>query len=419
MAGRYLTQEEMYRICRAAAEKAAATHGFKDINGFTQALMQVSWAESAGPTAEDGWFTWDTQSVHDQGQGFGLFALHNEGYAGNLSKEQRLDPQQNANAAAMKLGGVWQDGDTLEGNVTRMTGPQGQNPADPGALYRNAMSARTKVEQQMQPSELGAGWQPYGARGQAAGTSLGEWLEQQGYATPFPEDWAQPPGSGGIEWFNGLPAAMKESVYGEWREATGRGAEAGVPDWEREATEARTAVNWADARRIIETLGGETYEQGRQRILDQFEEKKWTEGQAISEFNAWMSGALEAGKRAETVYGEEMKRKAWTTPGEFYPGTEPGGMNQQMYERYGLGEQYKPSPGVPVSQLPNLDEMYGQWHGRMGISEQAPPTQGGWQTGAPGGGAPMGGQGTGMEAAQSFLEQIMKQYAPQFGAGRA
>lgn len=399
MAGRYLTQEEMWRICRAAAEKAAAVHGITDIDGFTRALMEVSWAESPGPTAEDGWFTWDSQSVHDQGQGFGLFALHNKGYAADLSKEQRLDPQQNADAAAMKLAQVWRDGDTLEGNVRRMTGPGGQNPADPAALFRNAMSARAQVERE----SMGA----YEA-GQAAGANLGVWIEEQGYVAPDPPDWESPPGSAGLEWYGDQPSSIKEMVFGEWRTATGRDAEAGVTDWEREATEARTAVNWADARRIIQTLGGETYEQGRQRILDQIDEKRWTQEQAVSEFNAWMSGALEAGGRAEKVYGEEMRRKVYTTPGEYWPGDEPGGPRAQWTEKYGA--PYTPSPGIAVETLPNLGDMYGQWHGRMGISEQAPPTAGGWS----GQGAP---QGKGYEAAQAFLNQLRQRYAGQFGAG--
>lgn len=395
MAGRYLTQEEMWRICRAAAEKAAAAHGIKDIDGFTQALMQVSWAESAGPTAEDGWYTWDSQSVHDQGQGFGLFALHDRGYAADLSKEERLDPQKNADAAAMKLGAVWQDGDTLENNVTRMTGPQGQNPADPKALYRNAMAARNQVERESMRTYEGG----QAGQGAAANEMIPAFIsyfglqDEEGYTAQQ----------------QAMDIILDDPFKASTLYQTITGGEAGVPAWEREATEARTAYDWASAERVIRELGGDTYEQGRQRILDQIDEKKWTAEQAISEFNAWMSAALEAGKRAETVYGEEMKRKTWTTPEEYYPGTEKGGARERFAQKYGV--EYTPSPGVPVSQLPNLDEMYGQWHGRMGISEQAPPTQGGWSG--------QGGQGTGAAAAQAFLEKLMQQHAPQFGAGRA
>lgn len=207
------------------------------------------------------------------------------------------------------------------------------------------------------------------------------------------------------------------SVLQNYRQAGLLETEEGIPSWEREATEAQTAVNWANANSIIAWDEGKTYEQGRQRILDQWEEKRWTAEQGVREFNAWMEGAIEARTRAESVYGEEMKRKVWTTPEEYYPGTGPGGATAQLYAEYDM--PYTPSKGVPVSQLPNLDEMYGQWHGRMGISEQAPPLP---RAGAPmggmqGGGAPMGGQGA--AAAQAFLEQLMQRRSSQFGAGRA
>lgn len=188
-----------------------------------------------------------------------------------------------------------------------------------------------------------------------------------------------------------------------YRETMGLGGETGVTEAER----ARTALDWATANKLIAELGGDTYEQGRQRILDQMDEKHWDDQQAISEFNAWMSAALEAGKRAETVYGEEMKRKVWATPEKYYPGTEPGGINQQMYERYGLGEEYKPSPGIPVEMLPNPEQMYSRWHQNMGISQQAPPTAGGWS-----------GQGTGMDAARQFLERMNLRPGVRQGAGR-
>jgi len=180
-------------------------------------------------------------------------------------------------------------------------------------------------------------------------------------------------------------------------------ADTGVSDLDRRATEAGIAIDEANARSIIAWDEGKTYEQGRQRILDKIDQEHWTADQAIDEFNAWMTATQEATHRGETVYGEQMSRAAMTTPTEYYPGTEPGGAREQFAEKYGV--PYTSSPGVPIETLPNPEQMYDRWHQNMGISQQAPPTQGGWS-----------GQGQGMNAAQAFLQRMNLRSAPQ-GAG--
>lgn len=404
MPGRYLTAEEMRQLLLQAAQPAITQYGIKDVDGFIQALMAVAYAESPGPSTSEAMYTWDTQAVHDNGQGFGLFAEHNQGYAGYLTKEQRLDPATNAGAAAMKLGALWRDGDGIEANIERMTGPQGQNPADPQALSRNAMSAWQRVWGAMGgigeppatwPREAEtAGVGAAVGQGTTQGPSPGQWVEQAGLMpSDYGADWENPmPGERGDYWLSQQTPEYRKWVFDQWLSAMGQTTEAPTA---RDV--AATALDWALVERTYAELGGETYEQGRQRILDQMDQQNWTADQAVKEFNAWMSGALEAGKRAETVYGEQMKRAAWTTPTEHYPGTEPGGRNEQMYERYGL--PYTPSPGIPIETLPNPEQMYERWHDKMGISQQAPATQGGWS----GQGA---GQGTGIDAARAFLQKM-------------
>ena len=41
MPGQYLTEEEMYQICRRAAEAAATQYGVKDVEAFTQAMVRL------------------------------------------------------------------------------------------------------------------------------------------------------------------------------------------------------------------------------------------------------------------------------------------------------------------------------------------------------------------------------------------
>lgn len=382
-----LNEQEVTEIIRNAAQSIIQKYGIQNVEQFIQALVTIARIES-------GWDPGASGDKQPSGRfaSYGLFQLLDytddgrQGRGYGMTVEQRIDPHANAAKAAEYLGAIWADGEqkgqdaaTIAERLIR----EGQVPANPD----QAMQRFREVERQtMTEYEAGQG---------TTAAQVIPWL-----TTLFQDE----PGYTARQKAEDLFYEDPFKAISLWRQETGQ--EGAVT----EAEEARTAYDWALANKLIAELGGDTYEQGRQRILDEMAQKNWTAQQAVSEFNAWMSAALESGRRAETVYGEEMKRKVWTTPTEYYPGTEPGGMSQQMYERYGLGEQYKPSPGIAVETLPNLEQMYGQWHGKMGISPQAPPTQGGWS-----------GQGMGIDAARDFLQRMnlrpgMPQGAPQ-GAG--
>jgi len=378
MPGRYLTQYEMLQLVTEAAQPAIQKYGIKNTEDFIWALMAVSFAE-CGSTTEQG-PVWDSQSVHDNGQGFSLFALHNRGYAGYLTPEERQDPATNAGAAALKLGQVWSDGATFDANVEAMTGPQGQNPADPQALYRNAMALHTEQERVSgRPGGFGmAGQVGQGAGGGIAAEEVIAWMvpgfkDAPGYSAREQAEY---------EFYDD---PMKWTNF--YRQETEQ--QTGLTPLERGAKEAQTALDWANVESIIAWDEGKTYEQGRQRILDKIDQEHWTAEQAISEFNAWMAATTEAGRRAETAYGEEKERAVWTRPTPTYE--RPA--HRQVMESYGL--EYTPEQGIPVSQMPNLEQMYSQWNQNLGIQQQAPPTAGGWQTGQ--------GMGQGTDRARAFL----------------
>jgi hypothetical protein len=396
---RVLTEEELWDICRTAAMTVVAKYGIKDVGKFVKALMAVAMAESSG----------DVESVHDNGQGFGLFAEHNQGYANYLSKEQRLDPQQNANAAAMQLGRLWKDTDPFETNVQRMTGPEGQNPADPVALARNALTAAGQFARSVWPS---AGGEAAGTEvGQASKLSLGEYLEQAGYVKAT-EDWQDEEGnwhSGagymGQDFYNSQPSDIKSQLWAEWK---GEGTTAGLSPEEAAESRARTRKYGAETTQIeqeIEAYPGavsrEEREQKRKEIETEIAQGTLDWNQAVDKFNAWLNSTQEARLRAEKEFDVAEKRAAWTTPGEYYPGTEPGGVNAQMYERAGL-PTYPSQKGIPVEQLPNLEETYGKWQQNLGVSQNAPA---------------MAGVSTGPTAAQAFIQDLLQKHAMRTGGG--
>ncbi|KPJ49574.1 MAG: hypothetical protein AMJ38_03160 [Dehalococcoidia bacterium DG_22] len=339
MPGQYLTEEEMYQICRRAAEAAATQYGVKDVEAFTQALMVVAFAES-GSFADQG-LVWDSQSVHDNGQGFGLFALHNQGYAGFLTKDQRLDAQTNANAAAMKLATVWQDGDSFDANVKRMTG--------------NAMAAFRQVEQRLQPG-MPTGIAEGGAR-----------PSESRIATIIQELGLTPERAAALGFSSVEDLALSTyfmDMEGWNRFFLQRGEGEGLTPLERRATEADIAYKQALTRDVLAGLDPDEYERTWKEYLQMVAEGQWTAEQGIREFNA----------------------------------TEPGGINEQMYKRYGL--EYKPSPGIPVEEMPRPEEAYATWHQRMGVPERAPTMQGYTPP------TMMGQQGTGFNAAMAFLQRM-------------
>ena len=179
-----------------------------------------------------------------------------------------------------------------------------------------------------------------------------------------------------------------------YRESMGLGE--GESDLERRSTEAGIAVNEAHARRIIAKLGGNTYEDMRQRMIDKIDEEHWDKNHAVTEFNALMSATLD-------TYDEEMKRKAYTRPGSTWE--RPA--HKQVMESYGL--EYTPQQGVPTSQLPSMEDMYGRWSGVLSGQSGGSSQQG------MGGG--MGGGASGPAAARSYIDELLARHQGQLGVG--
>ena len=372
---RVLTEEELWDICRTAAMTVVGKYGIKDVGKFVKALMAVAMAESSG----------DAESVHDNGQGFGLFAEHNQGYANYLSKEQRLDPQQNANAAAMQLGRLWKDADPFETNVQRMTGPEGQNPADPVALARNALTAGARFV----GSVVGGAGQV-----QAAGTT-----EQGGTTADFVQ-WLKDHGFGGYIWTDpktgeevpdNVPTALINAFLDETTGAAGQ-----TP-----LEEAQTAQIWQNIGDYSRVISLDEREQKRKEeetwINEQIaagtaDENTWQ--RAVDRFTAWYNATGEARLRAEKEFDVAEKRAAFTRPAGTY--TRPA--HKQVMEQYGL--TYTPEQGIPVEQLPNLEETYGKWQQNLGVSQNAPA---------------MAGVSTGPTAAQAFIQDLLQKHAMRTG----
>jgi hypothetical protein len=389
---RVLTEEELWDICRTAAMTVVGKYGIKDVGKFVKALMAVAMAESSG----------DAESVHDNGQGFGLFAEHNQGYANYLSKEQRLDPQQNANAAAMQLGRLWKDTDPFETNVQRMTGPEGQNPADPVALARNALAAGARfvgsVVGGVAQAET-AGAQQDGAT--AAG-GFGAWTEQNDPDFPW-RDQIDPanPGLIGNAWLGTLSSQERGDKYDRYVQAAGLGTTTGLSPEEAAYKRAQTAQIEQEIEAYPGAVSREEREQKRKEIETEIAQGTLDWNKGVDKFNAWLNSTQEARLRAEKEFDVAEKRAAWTTPGEYYPGTEPGGVNAQMYEKAGL-PTYPSAKGLPISQMPNLEETYGKWQQNLGVSQNAPA---------------MAGVSTGPTAAQAFIQDLLQKHAMRTGGG--
>ena len=386
--------EVLQTIDQVLAEEAAR-YGIQNPMAFADALLGVITSENAGynPTLR-----------HPTGE-YGLFGFHQSWHEKRFREAypgREADIEAQVRYALTYLAPVWADserqGQNPEQGLRRLIA-EGQRPAEEYVEqgFQNALAAVRQFGRAAGAVAGAAGQAGLGGFQEVAPTA-GQGAEAQEVISWWASFFQDEPGYTAMQKAEDLFYDDPFKAISTWREMTGD--EAGVT----EAEKARTAYDWALANKLIVELGGNTYEQGRQRILDQMDEKQWDATHAISEFNAWMSAALEAGKRAETVYGEEMKRKVWTTPTEHYLGTEPGGINQQMYERYGL--EYKPSPGISVETLPNQEQMYGQWHQNLGISQQAPATQGGWS-----------GQGTGLNAAMDFLQRMNLRPGVRQGAG--
>lgn len=391
MPGRYLSEQEMYQLVSQNAQAAIQKYGIEDADAFIEALLCVAHAESGKAGGMEGYTgrVWDSQATHDQGQGAGLFALHNQGYAGNLSWEDRMDAATNIAAAADKLGALWRDADTFDTNLQRMTGPQGQNPASPQALYTNARAAAAHGRI-YGPALPGETLPPEGAGQTRAGTmaTLGEWIVQQGYTQGYTDpdtgtnydDWA------GMEWYNAQPSDIRTRIYDDWASATGRAtseAASSTPLESRGLTPEERRVQGLDVAERETAMGlwpydieVAEYERKYNEYLDKVRQGEWNAEQAVSEFNAWLSASQEAARRAEKVMDirETRARRTLSTP--YFPQTEPGGMLAQ--EAAARGMAFTPWKGQPVSQMPSHEDLYAEFQQQMGLSGQAPALSGGY-----------------------------------------
>lgn len=107
------------------------------------------------------------------------------------------------------------------------------------------------------------------------------------------------------------------------------------------------------------------FKRQREYWRDKVEAQEVEADYAVSKFNAWLGGQIEAGKRAE----EETKIRGRTFASPYFPQTEPTGMLAKVAEGYDL--PFEPFRGVPYSQV-DPERVYGEWASRMGMEQTAP-----------------------------------------------
>ena len=386
-----LTQQQVEEIIRQAAQPAIQKYGIQDVGSFIQALVAIAYGESSWTTDAQG----DLQpSGRYASQGlFQLLDQTDDGRQGRgfgMSVADRQDPAKNAAKAAEYLGAIWGDAEKKgQGTATAVERlvREGQIPADPASAIK-----RVK-ETMMGSADVTAGTALQPATTQQAGGNqdIIAWLKAHGFGsyvgklqdgTEFPYD----PGTGGS-----LPSWLGQ-LYGE---AT-MGTTSGQAPEDIAYTKAQTGRTLAETAQIQQETGNYIPEQERKAKQQEFENKITQQGLdvdvAISQFNAWIAVTQEARARAEKEFDVAEKRAAWTTPGKYWPGQEPGGLNAQMYEAHGLPTY--PSPeGVPISQMPSLEATYNKWQGNMGVSQNAPA---------------MAGVSTGPTESQSFFQSLIE-----------
>jgi len=375
------TKNDLMMLLYRLADELAPNLGIKDTERFVEALASIIGYEDP---------SWDPAASGDNGHSIGLFQLHDQGEGAGMSVAQRSDAETNIRKAISYLGPIWASSETqgltFEGSVQRMIS-EGQQPADPALAYRRAMAAHSQVERELPAAAPGAGTQQDGSE-----QDFIAWLKSHGFGsyveTVGGKEYAIDPGTGGPvpSW---LGQAFVEDTMGT---TTGQTPE------EAGETMARTGLYRAQTGEIAQTQKNYISEQERNDKQQEFENKiedgTLKLNEAIAQFNAWYDTTQEARLRAETEFTEANKRAVWTTPEEYYPGTEPGGVNAQMYEKAGL-PTYPSAKGVPISQMPSLEDTYAKWSQNLGVSQQAPP---------------MGAATTGPTAAQAFIQDLLAKH---------
>ena len=235
--------------------------------------------------------------------------------------------------------------------------------------------------------------------------SFVQWLVDNGWGPSFVDE---DPKTGELSLWKNPP----QYLYDEWKAETGQGTSGLAPEEAAYKTvqTAKIEQELADYPRLVSM---DEREQKRKEIETEISAGtlEWNKG--VDKFNAWLNATGEARMRAEKEFDVAEKRAAWTTPGEYWPGTEPGGLRAQMYETHGL-PTYPSQKGIPVEQLPSLEGTYNKWQGNLGVSQQAPALGG--QQGGPI--DAMGGAATqlaGPSEAQAYIQEMLRKHALRVG----
>jgi hypothetical protein len=378
-----MTKNDIQMLLYQLVNELAPTYGIRDREQFTNALASIISYEDP---------SWNPAAAGDSGHSVGLFQLHDAGQGTGMSVAERSDPETNIRKAISYLGPIWASSETqgldFDQSLQRMIS-EGQRPADPQLAFQRAKAASADVTAgaALQPGvgALGGGSMANKDIFQAMIDYVGitdEKAKGMGYVDA--NDWAQ-------ETFAKSPSTWTNLFKGE-------GTTTGLAPEEAALTEAQTGRTRAETAQIEQEVG----DYARLVSMDEREQKRreieteisagtleWNKG--VDKFNAWLNATQEARLRAEKEFDVAEKRAAWTTPGEYYPGTEPGGVNAQMYERAGL-PTYPSQKGVPISQMPSLEDTYSKWSQNLGVSQNAPA---------------MAGVSTGPTQSQQFIQDLI------------
>ncbi len=398
MPGAPLSEAEVTRIIRDAAQVAIQKYGIRNAEQFIQALIGIAWTESSfipdniGPSGE-----------------IGLFQCHPRGRGAGHSPENLKNPSYNARISADELGAIWADGESKGQGVATIAErlvTEGQRPAQEyverevrGILERMGVPYReVPVRGATAPGRTTAAGQ--------VGLGFGAWVEQFDPTFPW-RDRIRPdqPGLIGDAWLKTLTSQERAAKYEQYVRATGQG-EVGAAPYERELAGAELTKAEYEIGTLPYGIDIGEYERQRQYWLDKIDAGTTTAEQAINKFYAWLSGAQEAGRRAETA----MERAERTLKEEYFPQAEPRGMLATVAGRYDL--PFTPLRGIPEAEMPTSEEMYSRWHETMGIPERAPalpevPS------------IPAVPQPPGADAARAFVDDLLRRHQQRQAMGVA
>lgn len=384
------TGYEVLQIIDRVLAEEAARYGIQNPMAFADGLLGVITSENAG---------YDPTLRHPTGE-YGLFGFHQSWHEKKFRETypgREADIEAQVRYALTYLAPVWADaerqGQSPEQALRRLIA-EGQRPAEEYVEqgFQNALAAVKQFGRgagEVAGAAGQAGLGGFQVAGQETGQATGQGADAQEVISWWASFFQDEPGYTAMQKAEDLFYDDPFKAISTWREMTGE--EAAVT----EAEKARTALDRASAERIIRELGGDTYEQGRQRILDQMDREHWDANHAIDEFNAWMSGAL-----------EQQKRATFTRPTPTYE--RPA--HRQVMESYGL--EYTPERGIPVETLPNFESMYSQWN-----QNQAPASMGAGAVPAQTGAMPTQGQPLEGGEMRAYVNDLVRKHQQRQGVG--